>query len=126
VLFVVTGIQNLQILMSLGLWLFSNSRIHLNAVYSHCPQKILWQLLFAFGLITNQKERYISNKSTYIYIYHNINCVQSSFLQDQITSIKMARSTTTLVRYPRTRPTTPRATDDDPMSTSICQAPARP
>jgi hypothetical protein len=38
-----------------------------------------------------------------------------------ITSIKMARSTTTLVTYPRTRLTTPRATDDDPMSTSIYQ-----
>jgi hypothetical protein len=36
------------------------------------------------------------------------------------TSIKMARSTTRLVTYPRTRPMTPLATEDDPMSTSIC------
>ncbi len=78
-LFDVTCVQNLQILMSLGLWLLSNSRIHLNAVYSHCPQKILWQLLFAFGLITKQKEGYIYQ--TRAYIYHDINSVQSSFLQ---------------------------------------------
>jgi len=37
------------------------------------------------------------------------------------TSIRIARSTTRLVTYPRTRPITLLATDDDPISTSICQ-----
>jgi hypothetical protein len=36
------------------------------------------------------------------------------------TSIKIARSTTMLVTYPRTRPMTLLATEDDPISTSIC------
>jgi hypothetical protein len=36
------------------------------------------------------------------------------------TSIKIPRSTTMLVTYPRTRPIMLRATDEEPMSTSIC------
>lgn len=36
------------------------------------------------------------------------------------TSMTMARSTTMLVTYPRTRLMTPLATDDEPISTSIC------
>lgn len=39
------------------------------------------------------------------------------------TSMRIARSTTRLVTYPKTRPMTLLATDDEPISTSICMIP---
>lgn len=48
-------------------------------------------------------------------------CLSVNFINRKAqTSIKIARSTTRLVTYPRTRPMTLLATEDDPMSTSIC------
>ena len=45
---------------------------------------------------------------------------QSTESKKAQTSIKIARSTTMLVTYPRTRPMILLATDDEPISTSIC------
>lgn len=75
-------------------------------------RKNILLITIAFTSVNQHNERaYMTTKLT----LHSLPCDEIYVL----TSIKIPRSTTKLVTYPRTRPMTLLATDDDPISTSI-------